>query len=161
MMPTYRSSPSFSKVLIRLFVIVSLVFMLYYGYSTFHHTDPLKERLYELGYPTQGYIVENGTIKWADGHITVVQGSYVENYPITAEQAYNLVLQYLASYNEKLRKYGYRLYPVKSSLTEKEKNGQLYWVFELKLRAGSNSMFAGFAWVNRKTGAVEVKGILG
>jgi len=161
MMPTYRSSPSFSKVLIRLFVIVSLVFMLYYGYSTFHHTDPLKQRLYELGYPTQGYIVENGTIKWADGHITVVQGSYVENYPVTAEEAYNLVLQYLASYNEKLQKYGYRLYPVKSSLTEKEKNGQLYWVFELKLKAGSNSMFAGFAWVNRKTGAVEVKGILG
>jgi len=160
-MYAHRSSPSFSRVIIRLFALVSAVFLLYYGYSTFHHTDSLKERLYQLGYPTSGYIVENGTIKWADGHITIVQGSYVENYPVTAKEAYNLVLQYLASYNEKLQKYGYRLYPEKKSLSEKERNGQLYWVFELKLKAGSNSMFAGFAWVNRKTGAVEVKGILG
>ncbi len=98
---------------------------------------------------------------WADGHITIMQGAYVEDYPITAEQAYNIALQYLASYNEKLRKYDYRLYPDKKSLTEKEKNGQKYWVFELRLKAGSSDMFAGFVWVNRKTGAVEVKGILG
>ncbi|NJE48407.1 hypothetical protein [Thermococcus sp. 9N3] len=160
-MYAHRSSPSFSRVILRLFAVVSALFILYYGYSTFHHTDPLKQRLYELGYPEKGYIVENGTILWSDGHITIMQGAYVENYPITAEEAYNLILQYLASYNEKLRKYGYRLYPDKASLTEKEKNGQKYWVFELKLKAGSNDMFAGFAWVNRKTGAVEVKGILG
>ena len=160
-MYAHRSSPSFSKVILRLFAVFSLIFMLYYGYSTFHQTDPLKERLYDLGYPEKGYIVENGTILWSDGHITIMQGAYVKNYPITAEEAYNLVLQYLASYNEKLRKYNYKLYPDKSSLTEKERNGQLYWVFELKLKAGSNDMFAGFAWVNRKTGAVEVKGILG
>nr|ADF80235.1 t26-11p [Thermococcus sp. 26/2] len=160
-MYAHRSSPSFSKVILRLFAVVSVIFMLYYGYSTFHHTDPLKERLYELGYPTQGYIVQNGTILWSDGHITIMQGAYVENYPITAEQAYNLVLQYLASYNEKLRKYGYRLYPEKKSLTEKEKNGQLYWVFELKLKAGSNDMFAGFAWVNRETGVIDISGLLG
>lgn len=160
-MYAHRSSPSFSKVILRLFAVVSVIFMLYYGYSTSHQTDPLKERLYELGYPERDYIVENGTIKWADGHITIIQGAYVENYPITAEQAYNLVLQYLASYNEKLKKYDYKLVPKKSSLTEKEKNGQLYWVFELKLKAGSSDMFAGFAWVNRKTGAVEVKGLLG
>jgi len=156
-----RRSPSFSRVILRLFAMVSTLFLLYYGYSTFHRVDPLKERLYELGYPPKGHIVENGTIKWADGQLTVLQGSYVENYPITAEEAYNLVLQYLAKYNEKLKKYDYKLYPVKSSLTEKEKNGQKYWVFELKLKASSDSMFAGFAWVNRKTGAVEVTGILG
>jgi len=160
-MYAHRPSPSFSRVILRLFVIFSTIFLVYYGYSTFHQTNPLKERLYELGYPPKGHIVENGTIKWADGQITILQGAYVENYPITAEQAYNLVLQYLASYNEKLKKYDYKLYPDKASLTEKEKNGQLYWVFELKLKAGSNDMFAGFAWVNRKTGAVEVKGILG
>jgi len=160
-MQAHRSSPSFSKVILRLFAVVSVIFMLYYGYSTFHQTDPLKERLYELGYPTKDYIVENGTILWSDGHLTIMQGAYVENYPITAEEAYNLVLQYLARYNEKLKKYDYKLYPDKASLTEKEKNGQKYWVFQLKLKAGSNDMFAGFAWVNRKTGAVEVKGILG
>ncbi len=160
-MPTYRSSPSFPKVILRLFAVTAIIFLLYYGYSTFHHTDPLKQRLYELGYPEKGYIVENGTILWSDGHITVMQGAYIENYPVTAEQAYNIVLQYLASYNAKLKQYDYKLYPKKSSLTEKEKDGQLYWVFELKLKTGRDSMFAGFAWVNRKTGAVEVKGILG
>jgi len=157
----HRSSPSFSKVILRLFAIFSAIFMLYYGYSTFHHTDPLKERLYQLGYPTQGYIVENGTILWSDGHVIIVQGAYVENYPITAEEAYNLVLQYLASYNAKLKQYGYKLEPKKESLTEKDKDGQKYWVFELRLKTGSNDMFAGFIWVNRETGTVMVKGILG
>ena len=160
-MYAHRSSPSFSKVILRLFAILAIIFLLYFGYSTFAEHDELKERLYELGYPEKGYIVQNGTILWSDGHITIMQGAYVENYPITAEQAYNLVLQYLASYNEKLRKYDYRLYPKKSTLTEKERNGQRYWVFELRLKAGSSNMFAGFAWVNRKTGAVTIKGILG
>ncbi len=160
-MYAHRLSPSFSKVILRLFAVLAIIFLLYFSYSTFNEHDPIKERLYQLGYPTQGYIVENGTIMWADGHITIMQGAYVEDYPITAEQAYNIALQYLASYNEKLRKYGYRLYPKRSTLTEKEKNGQRYWVFELRLKAGSSDMFAGFVWVNRKTGTVEVKGILG
>jgi len=160
-MLAHRSSPSFPKVILRLFAIVSIIFLLYYSYSTFVEHDPLKERLYELGYPSEGFIFTNNTIFWADGHLTKIQGAYVEDYPITAEQAYNIVLQYLASYNQKLKKYDYKLYPKKSSLAEKEKDGQLYWVFELRLKAGSNDMFAGFAWVNRKTGAVAVKGILG
>jgi len=160
-MPTYRSSPSFSKVILRLFAVVMVVLLLYYGYTAFHQTDPIKERLYQLGYPESGHIVENGKILWSDGHLTILQGDYIENYPITAEQAYNIVLQYLASYNAKLKQYGYKLEPKKSSLTEKEKDGQLYWVFELKLKSDRNSMFAGFAWVNRKTGTVEIKGILG
>ena len=160
-MYAHRSSPSFSKVLLRLFALVSVAFLLYFGYSTFHQSNPLQERLYQLGYPTKGYIFANDTVRWADGHLTIIRGSYVEDYPVTAEQAYNIALQYLASYNEKLRKYDYRLYPDKKSLTEKTRNGQRYWVFELRLKAGSNDMFAGFVWVNRKTGAVEIKGILG
>ena len=161
MMPTYRSSPSFPKVILRLFAAVALIFLLWFGYSTFNETDPLKERLYELGYPENGHIIQGNKILWSDGHLTILQGEYIENYPVTAEQAYNIVLQYLASYNAKLKQYDYKLYPKKSSLTEKEKDGQLYWVFELKLKAGRDSMFAGFAWVNRKTGTVDIKGILG
>lgn len=160
-MYAHRSSPSFSKVLLRLFAAVSIIFLLYFGYSTFNEHDPLRERLYHLGYPESGHIIQGDKILWSDGHLTILQGEYVENYPITAEQAYNIVLQYLASYNAKLRQYGYKLEPKKSSLTEKEKDDQLYWVFELKLKSDRDSMFAGFAWVNRKTGTVEIKGILG
>ncbi len=160
-MYAHHSSHSFSKVILRLFAITSIIFLLYFSYSTFAEHDQIKERLYQLGYPTKGYIFTNDTIKWADGHLTVVQGDYIDDYPITAEQAYNIALQYLASYNEKLRKYNYHLYPKRSTLTEKTKDGQRYWVFELRLKAGSNDMFAGFVWVNRKTGTVEVKGILG
>ncbi len=162
MLPTSRTSPSpsFSRVVLRLFAIISILVLLYFAYTTFHNANPLTERLHALGYPDRGYIISNGEILWADGHVTVVQGSYVENYPITAEEAYNLVLQYLATYNVKLEKYHYKLYPKASSLTEKEQNGQLYWIFELKLKAGHNTMFAGFAWVNRQNGDVQIKGIL-
>ncbi|WP_297489419.1 hypothetical protein [Thermococcus sp.] len=160
-MYAHRSSPSFSKVILRLFAILVIIFLLYFGYSTFNEHDLLRERLYHLGYPESGHIIQGDKILWSDGHLTILQGEYVENYPITAEQAYNIVLQYLASYNAKLRQYGYKLEPKKSSLTEKEKSGQLYWVFELKLKSDRTSMFAGFVWVNRKTGTVEIKGILG
>lgn len=135
--------------------------MTYFGYSTFAEHDPIKERLYELGYPDQGFIFTNSTIKWADGHLTIVQGTYIEDYPVTAEQAYEIARQYLASYNKKLEKYNYKLYPDKETLTEKEKDGQRYWVFELKLKTGNSDFFAGFIWVNRKTGTVSVKGLLG
>ncbi|EHR77957.1 hypothetical protein OCC_02862 [Thermococcus litoralis DSM 5473] len=160
-MYAHRSSPSFSKVVLRLFAVVSLIFLAYFSYSTFAEHDEIKERLYELGYPTEGFIFTNGTIRWADGHLTIVQGAYVEDYSITAEQAYEIARNYLASYNEKLKEYDYKIYPDKKTLTEKEKNGQRYWVFELKLDTGGSKLFAGFIWVNRKTGAVSVKGLLG
>jgi len=160
-MYAHRSSPSFSKVILRLFTVVALIFLLWFSYSTFNEKDPLKERLYQLGYPTSGYIVQNGSILWSDGHLTIVQGAYVKDYPITAEQAYEIARNYLASYNQKLKQYGYKLEPKKESLTEKDRDGQKYWVFELRLKAGSNDMFAGFIWINRQTGTVMVKGILG
>lgn len=73
-MYAHRSTPSFSKVILRLFAVVSLIFLAYFSYSTFAEHDPLKERLYELGYPTEGFIFSNNTIRWADGHLTIVQG---------------------------------------------------------------------------------------
>ena len=87
----------------------------------------------------------------------------MEDYPITAEQAYNIVLQYLADYNQKLKKYdsSYKLEPEKKSLAEKEENGNRYWVFEVYLHTGGSKIFTGFAYVNRKTGTVMMKGLLG
>jgi hypothetical protein len=160
-MYAHRSTPSFSKVILRLFTGITIIFLLYFSYSTFAEHDPIKERLYQLGYPTENFIFTNNTIKWADGHLTIVQGAYVEDYPITAEQAYEIARNYLASYNKKLEKYNYKLYPDKKTLAEKEKDGQRYWVFGLKLDTGGSKLFAGFIWVNRKTGAVSVKGLLG
>nr|WP_240920705.1 hypothetical protein [Thermococcus sp. CX2] len=160
MMPTYRASPSFSKVILRLFAVVSLIFLLHFSYSTFVEHDPLKERLYELGYPTEGYIFTNATVRWADGHLTIFQGAYVEDYPITAEQAYEIVRNYLADYNQKLKQYDMKIEPKKESLAEKEENNNLYWVFEVYIHKGSTEIFAGFAYVNRKTGTVKMKGLL-
>lgn len=159
MKPSY-SNPSFSKVIAKIFAIVSIIFLLYFAHSTFAEHDPLKERLYELGYPMEGYIFTNDTVRWADGHLTIFQGAYVENYPVTAEQAYEIVRNYLAEYNAKLKKYDMRIEPEKESLSEKEENGNLYWVFEVYVKKGSSKFFAGFAYVNRKTGAVKMKGLL-
>jgi len=162
-MYAHRSSPSFSKVILRLFAIVSIIFLLHFSYSTFNEKNPIQERLYELGYPTEGFIFTNNTIFWADGHLTKIQGAYVEDYPITAEQAYEIVRNYLADYNQRLKEYdsSYHLEPKAESLTEVEENGNLYWKFEVWLHTGGSKVFAGFAYVNRKTGTVKMRGLLG
>ena len=162
-MYAHRSSPSFSRVILRLFTVLAIIFLLYFSYSTFAEHNPLKERLYELGYPESGYIFTNNTILWSDGHLTKIQGDYVDDYPITAEQAYEIVRNYLADYNQKLKKYdsSYYLAPKAKSLTEVEENGNLYWKFEVWLHTGGSRIFAGFALVNRKTGTVQIRGILG
>ncbi|AEH25093.1 hypothetical protein [Pyrococcus yayanosii] len=158
-MYAHRPSPSFSKVILRLFAIVSIVFLLYYGYSTFAENE-LQKRLYELGYPTEGFIVVNNTMKFADGHIVRFEGNYVEDYPITAEEALNILNNYLAEYNLKLKKYDMRIEPEIKSMSEKEENGKLYWVFELYIKKGSSKFFAGLAYVERKQGLVKIKGLL-
>ena len=159
-MYAHRSSPSFSKVILRLFAVIAIIFLLHFGYSTFAEHDKITERLHELGYPREGYIFTNNSIRWADGHLTVIEGAYVEDYPITAEQAYDIVRNYLASYNKKLEKYDMKLEPEKESLTEREENDNKYWVFEVNIKKGSNRIFAGLAYVNRRTGTVKMKGLL-
>ncbi|WP_246112321.1 hypothetical protein [Thermococcus aciditolerans] len=95
--------------------------------------------------------------------MTKIQGAYIEDYPITAEQAYEIVRNYLADYNQRLKEYdsSYYLAPKAESLTEVEENGNSYWKFEVWLHTGGSKVFAGFALVNRKTGTVKMKGILG
>ncbi|NJF24543.1 hypothetical protein [Thermococcus sp. Bubb.Bath] len=160
-MYAHRSSPSFSRVILRLFLLISVILGSYYAYSAFHQVDPLQARLHALGYPEKGFIMTGNIIRWADGHLTVMQGDYVENYPITAAAAYSAAENYLAPYNLKLKAHGYALKVKESSLTEMEKDGQKYFVFEVQLDTGRNSLFAGMVWVNRKTGTVSLKGLLG
>ncbi|ALM76215.1 hypothetical protein [Thermococcus barophilus] len=158
MKPSY-SNPSFFSVTAKIFAIVSLIFLLYFAHSTFAENE-LQKRLYELGYPTEGFIVVNNTMKFADGHIVRFEGNYVEDYPITAEEALNILNNYLAEYNLKLKKYDMRIEPEIKSLSEKEENGKLYWVFELYIKKGSSKFFAGLAYVERKQGLVKIKGLL-
>lgn len=158
MKPSYPN-PSFGQVIAKIFAIVSIIFLLHFGYSTFAENE-LQKRLYELGYPAEGFIVVDNTMKFADGHLVRFEGNYVETYPITAQEALNRLNNYLAEYNLKLKRYDMRIEPEIKSLSEKEENGKLYWVFEVYVKKGSSKFFAGFAYVNRKTGAVKMKGLL-
>ncbi|MBO8175192.1 MAG: hypothetical protein H0Z18_08035 [Thermococcus sp.] len=154
-----HSNPSFGRVIAKIFAIVSLIFLLYFAHSTFAENE-LQKRLYELGYPTEGFIVVNNTMKFADGHIVRFEGNYVETYPITAQEALNRLNNYLAEYNLKLKKYNMRIEPEIKSMSEKEENGKLYWVFELYIKKGSSKFFAGLAYVERKEGLIKIKGLL-
>jgi len=155
-------SPSVISVGVRVFLVVALLVGGYLAYTAFCSTSPLEKRLYQLGYPSEGYIVENGTIRFADGHIAIMRGAYLETYPITAREALNRAEQYLADYNLKLKQYNMKLIIDPESLTEKQDGQQLYWVFSLRLKKGIGKGWpVGTIWVNRKTGLVMVKGILG
>lgn len=163
-MERFSPSPSISpiRVGLRVFLVVALLVGGYLAYTAFYSTSPLEKALYRLGYPSEGYIVENGTIRFADGHIAIQQGAYLETYPITAAEALQRAQQYLADYNLKLKQYNMKLVIDPESLTEKQQGQQLYWVFELKLKKGVGSgWYVGTVWVDRKTGLVMVKGILG
>lgn len=154
--------PSVFSVGLRVFLVVAMLVGGYLAYANFYSTTDLEKALYRLGYPKEGYIVENGTVRFADGHIAIQQGDYLETYPITAQEALNRAQQYLADYNMKLKQYNMRLVIDPESLTEKKEGQRLYWVFSLRLKKGTGSgWFVGTVWVDRKTGLVKVKGILG
>ena len=154
-----HSNPSFFSVISRIFAIVSIIFLIHFATSTFAESE-LEKRLYELGYPTEGFILYNNTMKFSDGHIVRFEGNYVETYPITAEEALNRLMNYLADYNKKLEQYDMKIEPKIKTMSEKEENGKLYWVFELYIRKGSNEFFAGLAYVDRKEGLIKIKGLL-
>ena len=154
-----HSNPSFFKVISRIFIALAIIFLIHFATSTFAESE-LEKRLYELGYPEDGFIVYNNTMKFADGHIVKIEGSYLETYPITAKEALNRLYNYLADYNKKLEQYDMRIEPKIETMAEKEENDKLYWVFELYIRKGSNEFFAGLAYVERKEGLIKIKGLL-
>ena len=156
-----QSSPSFGRVIVTLFLIVFSITAIVYAHSTFS-ASKLEKRLYELGYPTDGFIVYNNTMRFSDGHIVRFEGNYVETYPITAEEALNRLNNYLADYNLKLKQYKMKIEPKVETMDEKEENGKLYWVFELYLKKnnGGGGFFAGLAYVDRKEGLIKIKGLL-
>lgn len=150
---------SFFAVISRIFIVLAIIFLIHFATSTFAESE-LEKRLYELGYPTEGFILTNDTMKFADGHVVKIEGSYLETYHITAEEALNRLMNYLADYNKKLKQYDMRIEPEIKTMSEKEENGKLYWVFELYIKKGSNEIFAGLAYVERKEGLIKIKGLL-
>ena len=154
-----HSNPSFFSVISRIFIALAIIFLIHFATSTFAESE-LEKRLYELGYPTEGFILYNNTMKFSDGHIVRFEGNYVETYPITAEEALNRLMNYLADYNKKLEQYDMKIEPKIKTMSEKEENGKLYWVFELYIKKGSSEIFAGLAYVERKEGLIKIKGLL-
>lgn len=159
--PSPYSNISAIPVALKFFLIVVFLIGSYQAYTNFYAKSELEKALYRLGYPSEGYIVENNTIRFSDGHIAIMQGEYLEAYPITAREAVNLAEQYLADYNAKLKEYDMRLLLDVETLRE-AKEGSYYWVIDVRLKRGAGKgWFVGTMWVDRKTGLVKFKGILG
>lgn len=161
-MKVVKSSPSPASVILKIFAITFIIFviMLYHNYNK---PDELEKRLYELGYPREGYIVLNGTVKFSDGHMIKFEGSHIEAYPITAGEALKKAKEQLDYYNEKLEKYNLKLEVDTKSLNEVEENGKYYFVFEIylkKTKGVGKGFFAGFVYVDRQTGLVKSRGLL-
>jgi len=150
------------SVAFKFFLIVALIVGSYQAYTNFYAKSELEKALYRLGYPAEGYTIENGTIRFADGHIAIVQGEYIEVYTVTAAEAVRLAEQYLAEYNAKLKEYDMRLLLDVKTLREAKEGSSYYWVLDVRMKRGAgSSWFVGTIWVDRATGLVKFKGILG
>lgn len=160
-MQYYSASPklSFFSVAKKVIAIIFIAILLVEVYLTYLKPDPLEKRLYELGYPTEGVIIQNNTLKFSDGHIAVIEGAYIKTYSVTAAEAINRVEQYLADVNLVYERYAHvKVVPKVETLTEKVDGDRRYWVVELVLKKGHRELFPqGYAFIDRESGLVEVK----
>lgn len=162
------------RLLSLFFIFLFLISGLVYSISR----DPsdeeiIRERLKALGYPSVGLVLLNQTVKYSDGRVIVYYPNWKVRayYPVTPLKALEAVRKELGEANEKLGKFGKEhnkktislmLKVDPKTLDEIEKDGSLYWVFEVYLYKGSRKLgFAGFAYVNRMTGIVTWEGLLG
>ena len=164
----------FFRLLSLFFIFMFLIAGLVYSISR-EPTDEeiIKERLKELGYPSVGLVLLNQTVKYSDGRVIVYYPNWKVRayYSVTPLQALEKVREELGEANEKLGEFGKKhnkktaslmLKVDPKTLDEIEKDGSLYWVFEVYLYKGSQKLgFAGFAYVDRKTGIVTWEGLLG
>jgi len=158
---------AFSFVLL---LITGLVYSLSREPST---EEIIRERLQALGYPDVGLVVLNQTVKYSDGRVIVYYPNWKVRayYSVTPEEALQKVRDELSEVNEQLGAFGekhgkktvgLRLEVDPKTLDEIEKDGSLYWVFEVYLYKGSKKLgFAGFAYVDRRNGIVTWEGLLG
>ena len=155
--------PSLARILLVLFIFATLTI-----YSVKYYLDnrpsKLEKRLYELGYPREGFIAtkENSSviIKYPDGSIVVKTGIHIEHYPVTAEKALLLARQYFAPINQKLKEYDLdiRFFIKEETLSEKVKGEQRYWCFEVwQDRGGTKLNTYNYVCVNRQTKAIVIE----
>jgi len=155
--------PSLARILLFLFIFAMLTV-----YSVKYYLDnrpsKLEDRLYELGYPREGFIAvkqnESVIIKYPDGSIVVKTGMHIEYYPVTAEEALLLARQHFAPINQKLKEYDLdiRFFIKEETLSEKVKGEQRYWCFEVwQDRDGTKLNTYNYVCVNRQTKAVVIE----
>ena len=154
--------------------VLLLITGLVYSVSREPSTEEIiRERLRALGYPDVGLVVLNQTVKYSDGRVIVYYPNWKVRtyYSVTPEEALQKVQEELSGVNEEVGEFGekhgkktvgLRLEVDPKTLDEIEKDGTLYWVFEVYLYKGSKKLgFAGFSYVNRRTGTVTWEGLLG
>jgi hypothetical protein len=115
-----------------------------------------------MGYPSHGYIIENKTIRYPDGSFTILS-TPPKMYKIGGVQALNLARKHLdEKYNKMLEEQNYHIDVEPESITEFEKGGNYYWMFEMRFgKKGTKGDFMGYVMVDRKTGHVKIKGLFG
>ncbi|NPA71901.1 MAG: hypothetical protein GXO35_03610 [Gammaproteobacteria bacterium] len=147
-----------------LFVIVGVILWGVFYYNA-HNTPEykIKERLVELGYPTEGYYYADSSVRYPDGRVVVFEDGKVENYTVNIYQATAVAYSLLEPYQSKLEQYNFTLKLDYESFTETYKDGTLYFVFPVKMsREGKrDNILVGYVFVDRKTGRAFIKGLLG
>lgn len=158
-----RKGPSLAKILLVLFIFSTLIIYAAKEYVD-NRPNPLEKRLWELGYPKEGFIahMENSTLilKYAGGLLVTKTGQHIEYYNITAEQAYTLARQHFAAINQKLKEANIdiRFFVKPETLTEKEKARQRYWCFEIWQEVqGTKLNTHNIICVNRQTKTVTIE----
>lgn len=152
----------------RAFVVSLIVFFVIVAAVLYHSAQntpesQIKHRLTQLYYPTRGYYYADGTVKYPDGRMAVIQSDKVEVYPVNIYQATSAAYSVLSPYNSKLVAYNYSLALDYEHFTETVSNSTPYFVFPVYLnRQGHNDrMTVGFVFVDRKSGGAFIKGLFG
>ncbi|WP_018153470.1 hypothetical protein [Methanothermococcus thermolithotrophicus] len=150
------------KVLRILFFSFLTIFLISFAILSVQKSDEdiVKEKLLEMGYPDEGYIIENKTIRYPDGSF-VILNTPPRKYSIGGVQALNLARKYLdEKYNKMLEEHDYHLDVEPKSIGEYENEGNHYWQFKLLFgKENTKGDFMGYVLVDRKTGHVKIKGL--
>lgn len=154
----------FVRTFFILFVISTVIVYAIYYYDS-HNTPEYKirERLTELGYPSEGYYYADNSIRYPDARVVVFQDGKVENYTVNIWQATAAAYSLLSPYQSKLEQYNFTLNLDYQGFTETYKDGTLYFVFPVKMsrKGKKDNILVGYVFVDRRTGRAFIKGLLG
>jgi len=145
-----------------LFFSFLTIFLITFSIMSFQQSDDdiIKSKLLEMGYPEHGYVIVNETILYPDGSF-VILSTPPKKYQIGGVQALNLARKYLdEKYNKMLEEHDYHLDVEPGSIGEYENEGNHYWQFKVLFgKENTKGDFMGYVLVDRKNGAVKIKGL--